>query len=590
MKKNLRIVSAAAAALLAVAPVAASGVVAPANTVSAAAKKNITNEAPTKLGSVDIGTVSLGTVSLDRATNTPFTVKLNDTQRAILAAAAGAKAGVKDAEINNIFVASAENQENGEIKQTLVFTLKGQSVSYTTDVTAKFASQQGTPYFYQTKNNTILNNGDTVSLDTIANGFTPASLLSDIAGEKGIVAAKTSDASNDGATITTTASDVESQLIAQGLKRASNGEFDYPANGFNLKLTAKSENGNTASITVRVNSKVNYNAPAFVVNNKVYYSGNIEATDISKVDNNIIVNGLDNNDKYSADVVKADVIAHVQSAYGNNKHATAVAELKDNEATKAVINSSKISVDSSSVKSEPGIYPVIVTATNPAGLTSKLTVKVIVMGSEHQAPVQYAKADNTKVYNINGNVVSETKTTLKKDQAVKTFDSVTIDGVQYTQINSENSNEWVKASDLTATKPAPEPETVASVSKTIMHNAYYYNKEGQRVGTEKATRYDSVTVAPKTTTINGKTYYQVVENGKAVDKYINAGNIDGTKRTLKHNAYVYKTSKKRAKKVVLKKGDTVTTYGASYKFKNGKRYYKIGNNTDKTYVKVANFR
>ncbi|GAA2956107.1 hypothetical protein GCM10019995_08510 [Lactobacillus kefiranofaciens subsp. kefirgranum] len=577
MKKNLRIVSAAAAALLAVAPVAASGVVAPANTVSAA-DENITNEASKKLGSVDIGTVSL-----DRATNTPFTVKLNDAQRAILAAAAGAK----DAEINNIFVASAENQENGEIKQTLVFTLKGQSVSYTADVTAKFASQQGTPYFYQTRNNTILNNGDTVSLDTIANGFTPASLLSDIAGENGIVGAKTSDASNDGATITTTASDVESQLIAQGLKRASKGEFDYPANGFNLKLTAKSENGNTASITVRVNSKVNYNAPAFVVNNKVYYSGNIVATDISKVDNNIIVNALDKNGKYSADDVKAAVTAHVQSAYGN-KHATTVAELEGNEATKAVINSSKISVDSSSVKSEPGIYPVIVTATNPAGLTSELTVKVIVMGSEHQAPVQYAKADNTKVYNINGNVVSETKTTLNKDQAVKTFDSVTIDGVQYTQINSENSNEWVKASDLTATKPAPE--TVASVSKTIMHNAYYYNKEGQRVGTEKATRYDSVTVAPKTTTINGKTYYQVVENGKAVDKYINAGNIDGTKRTLKHNAYVYKTSKKRAKKVVLKKGDTVTTYGASYKFKNGKRYYKIGNNTDKTYVKVANFR
>ncbi len=47
MKKNLRIVSAAAAALLAVAPVAASGVVAPANTVSAA-DENITNEASKK--------------------------------------------------------------------------------------------------------------------------------------------------------------------------------------------------------------------------------------------------------------------------------------------------------------------------------------------------------------------------------------------------------------------------------------------------------------------------------------------------------------------------------------------------------------
>ncbi len=80
---------------------------------------------------------------------------------------------------------------------------------------------------------------------------------------------------------------------------------------------------------------------------------------------------------------------------------------------------------------------------------------------------------------------------------------------------------------------------------------------------------------PNTTTINGKAYYQVVENGKAVDKYINAANIDGTKRT---------------NKVVLKKGEVVTTYGASYTFKNGQKYYKIGNNTDKTYVKVANFR
>nr|WP_241009916.1 SLAP domain-containing protein [Lactobacillus helveticus] len=576
MKKNLRIVSVAAAALLAVAPVAVSGVVASTNTVFADEQ----NEAQATHVSANIGTVSL-----DRATNTPFTVKLNDTQRAILAAAAGGKG----AEIDSIFVASAENQENGEIKQTLVFTLKGQNVKYTTDVTAKFASQQGTPYFYQTKNNTVLNNGDTVSLDTIANGFTPASLLSDIAGEQGIVGAKTSDASNDGATITTTASDVESQLIAQGLKRASNGEFDYPANGFNLKLTAKSENGNTASITVRVNSKVNYNAPAFVVNNKVYYSGNIEATDISKVDNNIIVNGLEKNGKYSADVVKAAVTAHVQSAYGNNEHATTVAELKDHEATKAVINSSKISVDSSSVKSEPGIYPVIVTATNPAGLTSKLTVKVIVMGSEHQAPVQYAKADNTKVYNINGNVVSETKTTLKKDQAVKTFDSVTIDGVQYTQINSDNSNEWVKASDLTATATATAPAVAASESKTIMHNAYFYDKDAKRVGTAKVTRYNAVTVATSTTTINGKAYYEVVENGKATGKYINADNIDGTKRTLKHNAYVYKTSKKRANKVVLKKGTEVTTYGGSYTFKNGKKYYKIGADTKKTYVKVANF-
>ena len=119
---------------------------------------------------------------------------------------------------------------------------------------------------------------------------------------------------------------------------------------------------------------------------------------------------------------------------------------------------------------------------------------------------------------------------------------------------TSNVNSKSATLPVTVTVPNVAEPVAPSVSKTIMHNAYYYNKEGQRVGTEKATRYDSVTVAPKTTTINGKTYYQVVENGKAVDKYINAGNIDGTKRTLKHNAYVYKTSKKRANKVVLKKG------------------------------------
>ena len=130
---------------------------------------------------------------------------------------------------------------------------------------------------------------------------------------------------------------------------------------------------------------------------------------------------------------------------------------------------------------------------------------------------------------------------------------------------------------------------VPSQSKTIMHNAYFYDKNAKRVGTDKLTRYNSVTVAMSTTKIGDKTYYEVVENGKATGKFINADNIDGTKRTLKHNAYVYKSSKKRANKVVLKKGTEVTTYGGTYTFKNGKQYYKIGNNTDKTYVKASNF-
>ena len=142
---------------------------------------------------------------------------------------------------------------------------------------------------------------------------------------------------------------------------------------------------------------------------------------------------------------------------------------------------------------------------------------------------------------------------------------------------------------VVVTVPNGKSTVVPSVSKTVMHNAYFYDKNAKRVGTDKLTRYNTVTVATSTTIINGNAYYEVIENGKATGKYINTDNIDGTKRTLKHNAYVYKTSKKRANKVVLKKGTEVTTYGGSYKFKNGQRYYKIGANTEKTYVKVANF-
>ncbi|AZR14603.1 hypothetical protein CEE77_00530 [Lactobacillus crispatus] len=36
------------------------------------------------------------------------------------------------------------------------------------------------------------------------------------------------------------------------------------------------------------------------------------------------------------------------------------------------------------------------------------------------------------------------------------------------------------------------------------------------------------------------------------------------------------------------KGSTVTTYGGSYKFKNGKRYYRIGGPA-KQYVRTSNF-
>ena len=377
MKKNLRIVSAAAAALLAVAPVAATSFVAPASTVSAAVQK------PTADYTVP------GTITLDRGTNTQFSVKLSQDQEEGIAAAFSKKVS----DIKSIVVSSATAPDTtGSFYQVLTVTFKDNSTK-TVLTTAKFASQQGTPYFYDRKTNMVVNNGDTVNLDNIANGFSSQDLLDAINKKYGW---KTSDQSNDSITMTTTASDVESQLIAQGLKRASNGNFDYPANGFNLKLTAKSENGNTASVTVRINKNVNLNAPVFLVRDKA------ESTGTVYFNNNLVYNGeafvagpqiVYNYD----DVLKKGgknynfgglVVPYVQSAYtgkdGKSEFATTADKLL-NSAKQQVINDKSTSIDDSKVNTKvAGMYPVTITATNPAGFTSKFVVYAIVIGRLHK--------------------------------------------------------------------------------------------------------------------------------------------------------------------------------------------------------------
>ncbi|MCT3602521.1 hypothetical protein EFS28_04835 [Lactobacillus acidophilus] len=88
------------------------------------------------------------------------------------------------------------------------------------------------------------------------------------------------------------------------------------------------------------------------------------------------------------------------------------------------------------------------------------------------------------------------------------------------------------------------------------------------------------------------TFYQIYNaDGTYTNYYVKAGNIDGTKRTLTRNTYIYATSKRRASYTLLRKGTTVTTYGGTYKFKNGKRYYRIEGATasNKRYVKAVNF-
>lgn len=174
MKKNLRIVSAAAAALLAVAPVAASAV-----SVNAAATTTNTVAPASSQEVTDLGKLR-GTIVLDRASNTKFSIKLSDAQKdAILQLGGDALKDAKPEDMKNITVKSASaSKSNGEFKQFVTFTVNDKA--YQVTLNAKFASQQGTPYFYKKDTNTVVNDGSTVSLNEIANGFSSSDLLNAI--------------------------------------------------------------------------------------------------------------------------------------------------------------------------------------------------------------------------------------------------------------------------------------------------------------------------------------------------------------------------------------------------------------------------
>ena len=92
------------------------------------------------------------------------------------------------------------------------------------------------------------------------------------------------------------------------------------------------------------------------------------------------------------------------------------------------------------------------------------------------------------------------------------------------------------------------PATVAQVGTVkIMHAAYTYElKDGKLTRVTSADTLHAYNVIPYygTTTVNGKKYYRV--SGEH-EWYINAGNVDGTSRTLNHNSYVYNNKGKRVK-------------------------------------------
>ena len=106
---------------------------------------------------------------------------------------------------------------------------------------------------------------------------------------------------------------------------------------------------------------------------------------------------------------------------------------------------------------------------------------------------------------------------------------------------------------------------------TVMHSSAVYSKNLKKTTSSVAEGKKILTFGR--TTIKNKKYYQTGYNS-----FISASNVDGTTRTLKKNAYVYKKSKGKAvryKNSVLKQNSQQQTYGSAVSIK-GKKYYIIG--------------
>ncbi len=166
-----------------------------------------------------------------------------------------------------------------------------------------------------------------------------------------------------------------------------------------------------------------------------------------------------------------------------------------------------------------------------------------------------------------------------------------LDGQFYTHIskvsqvaaNENKPGNWIPTKYLANDHPEAK-----IIPKTVMHTALAYSYGGSSKY-RKYKAYQQIYVKADPVTFNGGKYYQVYEkDGMYTSDYLKISNIDGTKRILKRNAYIYATSSRRANNRLLKKGSTVTTYGSSYKFKNGKNYYRVGG-PSKQYIRTSNF-
>ena len=629
MKKNLRIVSAAAAALLAVAPVAATAVVsAPTSTVQAATTED-TVASMGKFGPVASNNVSVSgnltgsSVPFAKETESAFTgsaaAKINPPKLSVQGNAApvegkyvsksvklDGKTPSKTAEVkagNHIISAdytytlasattAATNATIGGVQVEIPANVKTITVTFSKAVVmeakAVTPTKVDTTSYFVTTNGQAYANNEVVTASLSQNRH----LFDDLATDNGHHVTMDNLKHAIKAVLNNTNNTLWSQVFGEDnptsdvnlISQLRNAGFTVNGEGnsawFNpgsteFTITVRAKGGQKVQVVFANTDAVNEANPAFVIRSD-WFSG-IDSTANNRLSEKTEWSAPFNNPAF----VKAIyVIQRDGGTFNPLDYIKAVPNVKTNAYISYTVKSNNVDW------TKPGLYSVEVTATNAAKKSTDLTIPVVV--SATNGKVMTAIKDGNFYREENGKMVQTNlvSNALHVGDQVRVFDTTTVDGVQYYRIGSKTANAWVLASDLKdGVVATPSQETTKTV--TIMHISTIYDKNGKATHDPALRAYDTYSVVSTPVTLkdekgnNAGTFYKLA--GK--DQYIKVGNVDGTSRSLKHNSYVYKSTGKRNGKKVLKKGSSVTTYGKSFMIA-GHQMYRIGKNQ---YVKKANF-
>lgn len=361
-------------------------------------------------------------------------------------------------------------------------------------------------------------------------------------------------------------SDLTSQLQAQNIKVEADGSFKPTNDKLTVNYIVHFANGKTGTLPVTFNINKNAVDPTNPI---------ISISDTNKV------SGKDGAFTYSDLDLNSNVTANdIAKAF------KAKASKTDDTAVDVTVQSSNLNT------AVPGIYTIVLQAKNKDGKTSTATVSVTVKAKDNSnnsdsntntaknMTVQYEDGESIPIYKVKDGKAVKSGMLLKNGSIVATFGQETIDGVSYTKIVNNSGSMLVPTKYLDGSYQK-QKRTV----RRVMHAAWVYTENGQRKNKTVFHAYSKITTMGSVVKIGNSNFYKIDQNA-----YVKAGNIDGTKRNLVKKAYIYNNKgriikTKRGARYAVKKGKVVITYGAHFKI--GKHnFYRVGKGQ---YIKMGNF-